>query len=648
MAYRPCDGGKIVMIQRVGAVPEAEKPVSDRPTAGKKRPKVEFLDAVLHAHKLWLAGREGKRACLDGADLRGARLTEADLRKADLRRCCLAGADLRSARLKGANLQGAQLDGAYLQGADLEEARLTGARLQDADLRQAYLGGTSLKGLDLDGADLDGTHLQRADLREARLAGARLSNAFLQGARLEGADLNKADLKCAVLAGASLGEAVLDGANLECADFEDADLRKTRLEGANLGEANLRGTLLAGARLRNASLQDADLRGARGLAVEQLAGANISGARLPQSDVGSNDIVQVDQASRHARYLFLAILGGCIYSLLTVAATTDAALVADRPTFSLPIIRTRIPLVWFYVAAPVALFGLYIYFHLYLQRLWEKLAGLPALFPDGRSVDEKVNPWLLNGLVRVHAVRLEGSFLPLCRLQKWLCSFLAWWLVPTLMLLFLMRCLIRHDGYLTGLHVVIVLASIQAGVVLQRLAGATLRGEGRMRVAPLKSLMKGRALKPAALLLGISAVVSLSLGDSSGINPWALVADLEGADVSVRPVNWAGGEAETVLVKGASLQGANLRGARANGAFLVKADLRGADLRGASLRGAFLMRADLRGADFKRTFLDDADLSGADLRGADLSLAKGLTSEQIGTAVIDAATLLPPGIDDAR
>ena len=636
------------MIRRVGIVSEAEAPVSDRPAARKARPAGMDLESVLISHKRWLAGRDGKRACLDGADLRGVKIPEADLRDADLRKTCLAGADLRNARLKGANLQGARLDGAYLQGADLDEARLAGARFQDADLRHAYLGGGNLVGLDLEGADLDGTHLQRADLTDARLAGARLSSAFLQGARLDGADLENADMKGAVLAGATLRDAALCGADLQCADLEEADLRKAGLQGADLSEANLKGALVARARLRNASLQDADLQGARGLTVEQLAGVNISGTRLPQPDLGFADIAQVDQASRHCRYLFLAIFAGCTYSLLTIAATTDAALVADRPYFSLPIIRTRMPLVWFYGAAPLILLGFYVYFHLYLQRLFEKQAGLPALFPDGRSVDEKVNPWLLNGLVRVHAVRLKGTLPPLSRLQQWFCSFLAWWLVPSMILLFFLRCLSRHDGLVTGLHLATLVVSIQTGITLQWLATRTLRGENGRKRRGVRAWLKGRALKPAALLLGGAAVICIYLGDSEGVNLWGLVADLEGEEISVRPSNWTGGEVETDLVKGASLQGANLRGARASRAFLVKADLRGADLGHATLRGAFLMEADLRGAVFCMASLDDADLSGADLRGADLSLAKGLTREQICSALIDASTMLPPGIDDVR
>jgi len=41
--------------------------------------KPEELKKILREHKKWLAGNGGKRADLQGADLRGARLQDADL-----------------------------------------------------------------------------------------------------------------------------------------------------------------------------------------------------------------------------------------------------------------------------------------------------------------------------------------------------------------------------------------------------------------------------------------------------------------------------------------------------------------------------------------------------------------------------------------
>ncbi|MFJ9900936.1 pentapeptide repeat-containing protein [Streptomyces sp. NPDC091280] len=76
------------------------------------------------------------------------------------------------------------------------------------------------------------------------------------------------------------------------------------------------------------------------------------------------------------------------------------------------------------------------------------------------------------------------------------------------------------------------------------------------------------------------------------------------------------------------------------------ADLYEADLHGAHLDGADLQRASLVGAKLQKAHLPGADLSGAhldraNLFGADLSQTRGLTCDQLRTAVTDATMRLP-------
>lgn len=76
-------------------------------------------------HQAWLLGEvDGVRA-----NLREAKLREADLSGANLR-----GADLREANLSGANLLGADLREANLRGANLSESDLSGVDLTGANL----------------------------------------------------------------------------------------------------------------------------------------------------------------------------------------------------------------------------------------------------------------------------------------------------------------------------------------------------------------------------------------------------------------------------------------------------------------------------------------------------------------------------------
>lgn len=213
--------------------------------------------------------------------------------------------------------------------------------------------------------------LQKADLRGKDLSGynfqeTQFQNAVLEkNAELEKTNLTKANCKGAYFINAKLGE---------------ADLQEANLRGAHLNSADLLGTTL-----REANLQDADLRDATGLLSGQLAGTNLSGAKLDEDIRKFEGLANIEEASKNARKLFLVMLLGCAYSALTVFSTTDVQLLSGSASTSpLPIIQTEIPIAWFFGVAPGILLAIFLYFHLHLQHLWEGLADLPAIFPDGR------------------------------------------------------------------------------------------------------------------------------------------------------------------------------------------------------------------------------------------------------------------------
>ncbi|UYJ51153.1 MAG: pentapeptide repeat-containing protein [Flavonifractor plautii] len=158
------------------------------------------LKKILDEHLLWLNGEGGSCANLFGANLRGANLSDADLRCANL-----FGANLRGANLSDADLRCANLSDADLRCANLRNADLRGANLSDADLRCA-----NLSNADLFGANLRGANLSDADLRCANLSDADLRNADLCRADLSNADLRCADLRNADLCRADLCEASID------------------------------------------------------------------------------------------------------------------------------------------------------------------------------------------------------------------------------------------------------------------------------------------------------------------------------------------------------------------------------------------------------------------------------------------------------
>jgi pentapeptide repeat protein len=183
------------------------------------------------------------------------------------------------------------------------------------------------------------------------------------------------------------------------------------LHGAQLDSdksTNFSGADLTGAILFNADLTVAKLSDAVGLAASALAGSILIDAELPEAVKKFDGLDRVTEISKNASVAFIGMLAACGYSWLTIATTSDPRLITNSSSSPLPVAGTDIPIVGFYWVAPLVVLGAYLYLHLYLQRLWQALSKLPAVFPDGLALDEKAYPWLLTGLVRAHMVRLGG------------------------------------------------------------------------------------------------------------------------------------------------------------------------------------------------------------------------------------------------
>ena len=99
----------------------------------------------------------------DNGEVDFIRLTDTDLRNADLRDIHLERVRLRSSNLQGANLKRARLCRARLRNVNFEGANLKETVLYDADLEQAIL-----RGADLHRADLRKADLEDADLSDAK------------------------------------------------------------------------------------------------------------------------------------------------------------------------------------------------------------------------------------------------------------------------------------------------------------------------------------------------------------------------------------------------------------------------------------------------------------------------------------------------
>ncbi|ETX02589.1 MAG: hypothetical protein ETSY1_02985 [Candidatus Entotheonella factor] len=367
------------------------------------------------------------------------------------------------------NLQDYDLRGVIFINADLREADLRGANLE-----KAYLTGAELEGAHLSGANLNG-----ADLRQAQLFRADLSHAQMQHATLSGADLRQAILSGADLSDARIQDADLSEAQLESSNLSRARLDRSRLYKAELSQAQLHATIL-----REVNLEEAHLEGALGLSEEQLTGTNLKDVSLP-SDVQKERIYlfddklnRIESAWLHLQPYFFVMLASCIYCWLTIASTTHAQLITDTVTSPLPIIGAKISIINFYRVAPFFLLILYIYFHQSLQRLWDMLASLPAVFPDGSRLDERSEPRHVGGFVRARLFILNETSSFRYFVHGAMFMILSWWSVPITLLVFWWNFLPRRDtwgDFVTIILIILITCTVTVGLLSYQRAVTTLQ-----------------------------------------------------------------------------------------------------------------------------------------------------------------------------
>ena len=479
----------------------------------------------------------------------------------------------------------------------------------------------------------------------------------------------------------------LDGQDLHDAVLTNADLRR-----ANLAHADFSGADLSGASLCQTNLRGADLTNAKGLSAAQLSGADLMSAKLPAAIAGFDGLAQVANLSKNAARTFAFLVFACLYSCVTVAMTTDARLLTRFVSSPLPVIQTAIPLFLFYIVAPFIITALYLYLHLQLQGLWEEIATLPAVFPDGRSLSSKVHPWLLTSLAQRFGP--EQRRRSASRLLEMAIAWLsAWALGPITLLIFWLRYLPRHHGLGSFVQVALLGLSTVVGTWSHQRAAAFLSHQEPRSTSPIPAAL-GIVIIIGGAILTYGALEGIDVAAENQRTPARLTApaswlrtavpslfaklglrafaDMKDAAVSERPANWMSRPTPGVMpltgdkpksnatvsedivrsVVGANLIGKHLYYANARGAFLVRADLSGAKLRGAdlsyaSMQGAVLEQAELTLAYMGNTDLEDADLKNADLQDAYLGEAH-LEEADLSDADLTGAFLVGTHLDGAH
>lgn len=497
----------------------------------------------------------------------------------------------------------------------------------------------------------------------------------------------RADLAGANFENADMIGAELAGANLFRANFQGADLLMANFRGACLVEADLREATLVGANFREASLAGARLETSTGLLAPQLAGANLLGATMPDTISLGDELVQVETVTKSVRKLLAVVALACAAAWVLIARTTDAQLLSNAPILPLPRAGELMPIVAFYMVGPIFLLGLYIGVHMVLQRMWDVLAEVPAVFPDGKQLEDSV-PRFVMALARARLNWPSFKRSPTFLLESLLSTALAYWLIPATIVMFWARFLTVQDLRGTLLQIVLLMIVAQIARALQaREQGVP--GRFLRRASILRRLFCSvRDASPAAMTIVTGlALLLLSIGTIRGLphesgrapgapagdfRSWAAnafwligydpFANVNEAALSIPPIGGIANADDLKKVRGAHLEDASLRYAQAYGAFLANARMRGADLQAATLsdsdlRGANMREDNLRGAQLDRALLvrtnltlaqlDGANLARADLTGADMTSAL-LTNAVLVDARMDGAILYGAQVKGAR
>lgn len=429
-------------------------------------------------------------------------------------------------------------------------------------------------------------------------------------------------------------------------DFRDAPLRRFNFKNACVRDADFRG----------ADLREVDFTGAKGLLPGTIAGANLAGTILPANIQAFDDLSALEAASKNSQTLFITMLGACIYSWLTIATTTDSALLINNVSSPLPLISTLIPIVTFYYFTPPVLLCLHVYFLFNLQNVWNLLARLPAVFPDGIPLERKSSPWLLTDLVSFYFPHLRVNLTSLSYIQRALSVFLAWYLVPLTLLAFWFRYLPARDFIGTIWQTLIVTLSVLFATSLHALAASTLR----MEVTPkgAKGLVEIRRKRRATRFYVTGTLAAILLYFATGaiygtwradrefltspiwhqtgssFVPWfcarlgisqLLKPNLSHLDVSTKPASWSGKDNELDSIKGANLSYRDISFADCNETFAANVRFVGANLSGAQLS-----YSDLRKSDFSRALGRQASFAHARLADAVFGASKMIEAQFYG------------------
>jgi len=497
---------------------------------------------------------------------------------------------------------------------------------------------------------------------------------FEHNTTLDGVKLNHVSLRQTVFNNCTVKNIQFKGA-----DLSEATFFKVRFEGYGSHDA----PAFAGAKLMNA-----DISSISGLHVACLAGADLSGASLPEQ-FHFDGLQSVEELSRNARTMFFILITFSVFCILSSVGFSDYELIMKTGKVVFPFVQASTDAVRFFQFAPLLLMGLYIYFHLYLSTLWRELSLLPAFATDGRDLVQKVYPWLLISLAHDHIKLIKERNKK--EEQNWAIRWkvvtsrlLGWSLVPVVQFCLWLNFLVLHDIHITLYHLTIILLTMLLGYAFYVKARSTLRksySESEMNYNRMNAVLFLVFPCLIFILMLASSVYTVydkeSWEDLTGFD-WRIAdADINHAAFNVKPTSWdieeqanapltsvvsdalnsttgppatTDKEAHKDMVRDKrmllaedlpekNLQHINLNHAIAEKTYFVHCNMSNARMIGAELSEAQFQKTILTKVDFTGATLNGSDLSGAILKSTNLTDAKFQDASLFEADLTDATLL---------
>jgi uncharacterized protein YjbI with pentapeptide repeats len=398
----------------------------------------------------------------------------------------------------------------------------------------------------------------------------------------------------------------------------------------------------------------------------------------------------VNDSAVRVSTIWVSFLVFGLYLVVAAGAVTHRQLMLEDPV-KLPVLNVDLPLVGFFVLAPVLFVILHAYVLVQVLLLArtaaaynEALERSVAVVSDRARVRQRLANTLFAQMFAGSPREREGLLGAFLRLMAWITLAIA----PVLVLLtFEVKFLPYHSSLVTW-NLRVLIALDLAGVlllwrgVLDARRDITWRGLVEQRAALVTAV-------PLVLFAGILVTFPgerhtswMRFGDENALECSSLfsvgiftgrlslarevlidtekLAKIEAASKAIgqkanegeRTRHFDGRDLSCGQFFGADLRRAGISGANLGGATLFVAQLQGADLNSAQLQGANLHEAQLQGATLFAAQIQGADLRGAHLQGADLGFAQlqgaDLREAQLQGANLTGAQLQGADLRDAQ